>query len=88
MSERDHYRRRDTRLSYYDLDERRDPESIVKTYPSISYATESHLPIVAFEKLDGSNGATIELEGGACKAKFAFTPKPGEQVFIPKVVCS
>jgi len=55
MSERDHYRRRDTRLSYYDLDERRDPESIVKTYPSISYATESHLPIVAFDKLDGSN---------------------------------
>lgn len=54
MSEREHYRRRDQRLSY-DLDERRDPESIVKTYPSISYATESHLPIVAFDKLDGSN---------------------------------
>jgi len=55
MSERDYYRRRDTRHDYYDLDERRDPESIVKTYPSISYATESHLPIVAFDKLDGSN---------------------------------
>ena len=55
MSDREHYRRRDTRLNYYDLDERRDPESIVKTYPSISYATECHLPIVAFDKLDGSN---------------------------------
>lgn len=55
MSEREHYRRRDTRLDYYDLDERRDSESIVKTYPSISYAAESHLPIVAFDKLDGSN---------------------------------
>jgi len=39
-----------------DLDERTDlSESIVKTYPSIAYATESHLPIVAFDKLDGSN---------------------------------
>jgi hypothetical protein len=54
MSEREHYRRRDKRLNY-DLDERRDPESIVKTYPSISYATNCHLPIVAFDKLDGSN---------------------------------
>lgn len=54
MSERDYYRRRDQRLSH-DLDERRDPESIVKTYPSISYATASHLPIYAFDKLDGSN---------------------------------
>ena len=27
----------------------------MKTYPSISYATECHLPIVAFDKLDGSN---------------------------------
>lgn len=54
MSEREHYRRRDKRLNY-DLDERRDPESIVKTYPSISYATESRLPIYAFDKLDGSN---------------------------------
>ena len=53
--DREHYRRRDKRLSY-DLDERPDPEkSIVKTYPSIAYATESHLPIVAFDKLDGSN---------------------------------
>jgi hypothetical protein len=55
MSEREHYRRRNTRLDYYDLDERRDPESIVKTYPSIAYANESHLPIIAFDKLDGSN---------------------------------
>lgn len=54
MSEREHYRRRDTRLDN-ELDERRDPESIVKTYPSIAYANESHLPIVAFDKLDGSN---------------------------------
>ena len=54
MSEREHYRRRDPRLNY-DLDERRDPESIVKTYPSIEYATTCHLPIVAFDKLDGSN---------------------------------
>lgn len=54
MSEREHYRRRDKRLSY-DIDERRDPESIMKTYPNISYATESHLPIVAFDKLSGSN---------------------------------
>jgi hypothetical protein len=39
-----------------DLDERRDlSESIVKTYPSIAYASESHIPIVAFDKLDGSN---------------------------------
>ncbi len=54
MSEREHYRRRDKRLNY-DLDERRDPESIVKTYPSIAYATDCHLPIFAFDKLDGSN---------------------------------
>ena len=54
MSEREYYRRRDMRLDNV-LDERRDPETIVKTYPSISYATESHLPIVAFDKLDGSN---------------------------------
>lgn len=54
MSEREHYRRRDKRLSH-DLDERRDSESIVKHYPSIAYATECHLDIVAFDKLDGSN---------------------------------
>jgi hypothetical protein len=56
MSEREYHRRRDQRLNY-DLDERRDPdpESLVKTYPSLSYGTECHLPIVAFDKLDGSN---------------------------------
>lgn len=53
MKERDHYRRRDPRLSH-DLDERREPD-IVKTYPSIEYSTECNFPIVAFDKLDGSN---------------------------------
>ena len=52
--EREHHRRRDHRLNH-DADERRDPETILKTYPSISYATECRLPIVAFDKLDGSN---------------------------------
>lgn len=57
MSEREHYRRRDRRQAIdMDLDERIDlSESIVKTYPSIAYAAESHLSIVAFDKLDGSN---------------------------------
>ena len=57
MSEREHYRRRDRRQAIdMDLDERIDlSESLVKTYPSIAYATDSHLPIVAFDKLDGSN---------------------------------
>ncbi len=54
MTDREYYRRRDTRLTH-DLDEKRDPENIVKTYPSLSYGTECHLPIVAFDKLDGSN---------------------------------
>ena len=53
MRDREHYRRRDERFAH-DLDEKREPE-IVKTYPSIEYATELHLPIVAFDKLDGSN---------------------------------
>ncbi len=52
--EHEHYRRRDQRLNY-DSDERRDPETILKTYPSIAYASECRLPIVAFDKLDGSN---------------------------------
>lgn len=51
---REHYKRRDSRESY-DLDEKKEPELLVKTYPSISYATECQLPIVAFDKLDGSN---------------------------------
>src|SRR5579885_351905 len=52
MSEREYYRRRDRRQAIdMDLDERTDlSESIVKTYPSISFATESHLPIYAFDK--------------------------------------
>ncbi len=68
MSEREYYRRRDTRLDN-ELDERRDQESLVKTYPSISYATECHLPIVAFDKLDGSN---IRAEWSAKKGWFKF----------------
>lgn len=51
---REHHRRRDPKLAF-ELDERHEPENIVKTYPSISYATESRVPIVAFDKLDGSN---------------------------------
>lgn len=54
MRDREHYRRRDTRLDN-ELDERQEPENLVKTYPSLSYGTECHLPIVAFDKLDGSN---------------------------------
>lgn len=68
MSEREHYRRRDTRLDN-ELDERRDQESLVKTYPSISYATECHLPIVAFDKLDGSN---IRIEWSLKKGWYKF----------------
>jgi hypothetical protein len=37
------------------MDERHAPETLVKSYPSISYATECRVPIVAFDKLDGSN---------------------------------
>ena len=58
MSDREYYRRRDRRQAIdMDLDERTDlSESIVKTYPSISFATECHIPIIyAFDKLDGSN---------------------------------
>jgi len=51
---REHYRRRDDREAY-DLDERREPENLVKTYPSIEYATDCRVPIYAFDKLDGSN---------------------------------
>ncbi len=52
--DRERFRRRDKRENY-DLDERKDPEQFVKTYPSISYATECKIPIIAFDKLDGSN---------------------------------
>lgn len=51
---REYYKRRDNRLSH-DLDEKREPENLVKSYPSLPYATECHLPIIAFDKLDGSN---------------------------------
>lgn len=54
MGDREHYRRRDWRQAH-DLDERREPENLVKSYPSIEYATECRVPIVAFDKLDGSN---------------------------------
>lgn len=52
--EREYYKRRDVRLTH-DLDEKREPENLVKSYPSLPYATECHLPIIAFDKLDGSN---------------------------------
>jgi hypothetical protein len=51
---REHYKRRDKR-EQHDLDEKREPENLVKSYPSLPYATQCHLPIVAFDKLDGSN---------------------------------
>jgi hypothetical protein len=56
MNDREYYKRRDWRQSH-DLDERREeaPETFVKSYPSIQYATECRVPIVAFDKLDGSN---------------------------------
>lgn len=54
MGDREYYRRRDQR-EHYDLDERKEPENLVKSYPSIQYATECRVPIVAFDKLDGSN---------------------------------
>jgi hypothetical protein len=54
MTEREYYRRRDKRLSH-DLDERVEPENLVKSYPSLPYGTECNMPIVAFDKLDGSN---------------------------------
>ena len=54
MGDREYYRRRDQR-EHYDLDERKEPENLVKSYPSIQYATECRVPIIAFDKLDGSN---------------------------------
>src|SRR6478609_6622637 len=54
MNKREHYKRRDKR-EQHDLDEKREPENLVKSYPSLPYATECHLPIIAFDKLDGSN---------------------------------
>lgn len=69
MSDREYYRRRDKR-EQYDLDERskEPPENLVKTYPSLSYGTECHLPIYAFDKLDGSNiRAEWTSKKGWCK---------------------
>lgn len=40
-----------------------------------------------FETLAPRNEATIELEAGSCKAEFPFTPEPGKQVFVEKVIC-
>jgi hypothetical protein len=54
MGDREHCRRRDRR-EQWDLDERKEPENLVKTYPSLPYGTECHLPVYAFDKLDGSN---------------------------------
>lgn len=51
---REYYKRRDEREAY-DLDEKREPENLVKSYPSIAYASECHVPVIAFDKLDGSN---------------------------------
>lgn len=67
---REHYRRRDKRLSIdLSLDERQQPENLVKTYPSIPYATECRVPIVAFDKLDGSN---VRIEWSKKKGFYKF----------------
>lgn len=68
MSEREHYRRRDKREAY-DLDEKREPENLVKSYPSLPYGTECDVPIVAFDKLDGSN---VRAEWSKKKGWFKF----------------
>lgn len=51
---KEHYRRRDPKLGF-DLDEKREPENLVKSYPSLPYGNECHVPVIAFDKLDGSN---------------------------------
>jgi len=66
--DREHYRRRDKRLAH-DLDERQQPENLVKSYPSLPYGTDSHLPIYAFDKLDGSN---IRAEWSSKKGWYKF----------------
>lgn len=54
--DREYFRRRDAKRTYeLDLDERQNRDDIVKTYPSLPYGAECHLPIIAFDKLDGSN---------------------------------
>lgn len=67
-SHKEFYRRRDEREAY-DFDKRQEPENLVKTYPSISYATECHLEIEAFDKLDGSN---IRAEWSKKKGWYKF----------------
>lgn len=52
---KDNYHRRPRTIDDIDGDERHSQDKIVKSYPSISYATECRVPIVAFDKLDGSN---------------------------------
>jgi hypothetical protein len=52
---KERYHRRERGVDDIDMDERHAPETLVKSYPSISYATECRVPIVAFDKLDGSN---------------------------------
>lgn len=47
--------KRHTEQEQHDLDERKEPEHLVKTYPSLPYGTDSHLSLFAFDKLDGSN---------------------------------
>lgn len=49
------YHRRPRGFEDSDLDERKDSKEYMKSYPSLPYASECHLPIVAFDKLDGSN---------------------------------
>lgn len=49
------YHRRPRGFEDSDLDERKDSKEYMKSYPSLPYGTECHLPIVAFDKLDGSN---------------------------------
>lgn len=66
--EREHYRRRDKRQAY-DLDEKREPENLVKSYPSLPYGTSCSVPVVAFDKLDGSN---VRAEWNRKKGWFKF----------------
>ena len=68
MSDKEYFRRRD-KQKQWDLDERKEPENLVKTYPSISYGTEHHLPVYAFDKLDGSN---IRIEWSNKKGWYKF----------------
>lgn len=57
QEEKDSFRRLHRAHQDQPLGARREepPETLVKSYPSIQYATECCVPIVAFDKLDGSN---------------------------------